>query len=96
MDAGVEGARRGGVQHGGDNVQWRCRGDGEVGGDFPSLATLTLDRIRFSCWWITAAQVNIVVRALIPTSPFIVLCDRGPPTILGLGAPDQGADPRAQ
>jgi len=25
-----------------------------------------------------------------------VLCDRGPPTILGLGAPDQDADPRAQ
>ena len=41
------------------------------------------------------AQVNLVVRALIPTSPFIVLYDRGPPTILGLGAPDQGADPRA-
>ena len=48
MDVGVEGARRGGVQRGGDEVQWRCRGDGEVGGGFPSLAALTLDRIRFS------------------------------------------------
>ena len=27
---------------------------------------------------------------------FMALCDGGPPTILGLGAPDQGADPRAQ
>ena len=27
---------------------------------------------------------------------FMALCDGGPPTILGLGAPDQGVDPRAQ
>ena len=27
---------------------------------------------------------------------FMALCDGGPPTILGLGAPDQGADPKAQ
>ena len=25
----------------------------------------------------------------------MALCDGGPPTILGLGAPDQGADPMA-
>ena len=27
---------------------------------------------------------------------FMALCDGGPPTILGLGAPDQDADPKAQ
>ena len=37
-------------------------------------------------------------RALCPGTylPFMVLCDRGPPTMERLGAPDQGADPRAQ
>ena len=55
-----------------------------------------LDRIRFLCGGITAAPVNFVSQAQFPTPLFIVLCDRGPPTTLGLGAPDQGADPRAQ
>ena len=45
---------------------------------------------------LTTAQVNLVIRALVPTHLFIVLCDRGPPTILGLDVPDQDADPRAQ
>ena len=44
---------------------------------------------------VTAAPVNLVVRALSFDLYFIVLCDRGPPTILGLGAPDQGTDSRA-
>jgi hypothetical protein len=38
------------------------------------------------------AAANFVVRALAPhLSFFIAQCDRGPPTIVGLGAPDQGA-----
>ena len=41
-----------------------------------------------------AAPVNLVVKAVISTYLFIVLYDRNLPTILGLGAPDQGADPR--
>ena len=43
-----------------------------------------------------AALVNFIDRALIPTFLLCVLCDRGPPTILGLGSPDQGAETRAQ
>ena len=99
LDAGVVVARRSGVQCSGADVQWQCRGDGEVGAaksvGLP-VASPSLDLVRFSYGWVTAAQVNLVVQALIPTSLYIVLCDRGPPTILGLGAPDQGVDPRAQ
>ena len=62
---------------------------------FPSLAALALDRVRFTVGGIMAAPVNFVIRAQFPTPLFIVLCDRGPPTILGLGAPDQDVDPRA-
>jgi len=40
--------------------------------------------------------MNLVVRALTPTFLLCVLCDRGPPTGLGLGSPDQGAEIRAQ
>ena len=43
-----------------------------------------------------AAQVNLVPCAPAPTSFFMALCDGGPPTMERLGAPDQGADPRAQ
>ena len=39
-----------------------------------------------------AAQVNLVPCVPAPTSLFMALCDGGPPTIIGLGAPDQGAD----
>ena len=39
-----------------------------------------------------AAPVNLVVRALTPTFLLCVLCDRGPPTELGLGSPDQGVE----
>ena len=39
-----------------------------------------------------AAPVKLVVRALTPTFLLFVLCDRGPPTELGLGSPDQGAE----
>jgi len=42
-----------------------------------------------------AAPVNLVVRALTPTFILCVLCDRSPPTKLGLDAPDQSVDPRA-
>ena len=35
-----------------------------------------------------AAAVNLVNRALIPTFLLCVLCDRGPPTVLGLSSPD--------
>ena len=89
MDASVEGARRGGVQRRGGEVQWRCRGDGEVGGDFPSLTTLTLNRIRFSCWWITTAHVNIVVRALITTS-FYSAMRQGSTNHIRVGRPRSG------
>ena len=63
---------------------------------FPSLAALALDRVRFTMDGIMAAPVNFVIQAQFSIPLFIVLCDRGPPTILGLGAPDQGANPRAQ
>ena len=43
MDAGVEEARLGGVQRGGDDAEATAKSMG-----FPSLAALTLDRIRFS------------------------------------------------
>ena len=43
-----------------------------------------------------AAQGNLVPCAPNPHLPFMVLCDGGPPTMERLGAPDQGADPRAQ
>ena len=39
-------------------------------------------------------MVNLVQSALAPTFLFIALRDRGPPTMIGLGAPDQGADQR--
>ena len=43
-----------------------------------------------------AAQVDIVPCAPAPTFLFMALYDEGPPTMERLGAPDQGADPRAQ
>ena len=67
MDTGVEGARRGGVQRGGDDVQWRCRGDGEVGGASYRWQHSSLDRISVSLSVVMAAQVNLIVRAVIPT-----------------------------
>ena len=42
------------------------------------------------------AQVNLVPCALALTSLFMALCDGGPPTMKRLGAPDQGADRKAQ
>ena len=62
----------------------------------PVAGSTTVDRIRFSIGGSPAAQTNLVVRAMIPTSLSYVLCDRGPPTILGLSAPDQDAETRAQ
>jgi hypothetical protein len=38
--------------------------------------------------WLAA---NLVLRASGPHLLYIAQCDRGPPTNLGLGAPDQGA-----
>ena len=43
-----------------------------------------------------AAQVNLVTRAPASHLLYIALRDGGPPTMERLGAPDQGADPRAQ
>jgi hypothetical protein len=40
----------------------------------------------------TAVAVNLVLSAPAPTFLFIALHDGGPPTIIGLGAPDHGAD----
>jgi len=62
----------------------------------PVAGSTPLDRIRFLYGEIAAAPVNFVSRAQFPTPLFIVLCDMGPPTTLGLGAPDQDADPMAQ
>jgi hypothetical protein len=41
-----------------------------------------------------AAAVNLIPSAPAPTFLFIALCDGGPLTMIGLGAPDQGADQR--
>ena len=41
-----------------------------------------------------AAMVNLVPSAPAPTFFFIVLRDGGPPTMIGLDSPDQGADQR--
>jgi len=38
--------------------------------------------------------VNLVPSAPAPTFFFIVLRDGGPPTMIGLDSPDQGADQR--
>ena len=61
----------------------------------PVAGSTTVDRIKFSVGGSPAAPFNLIVRAVIPTSLLYVLCNKGPPTILGLGAPDQGAETRA-
>ena len=66
-------------------------GDGSAVGH-PVAGSTPLDRIKFLYGGIAAAPVNFVSRAQFPTPLFIVLWDRGPPTILGLGT----ADLRAQ
>ena len=77
-------------------VLWRpCRGSDAVAGHIPSLAARPLIGLGFSVGGM-AAPVNLLVRALTPTFLLCVLCDRGPPTELGLGSPDQGAEIRAQ
>ena len=81
LDASVEGARA--VE---SSVVEMSGGDDEVGGAFRRWQHYYRSDYVF-CWWITAAQTNLVVRAVIPTSLLYVLCDRGPPTISGLGAP---------
>ena len=78
-------------------VETRSSGDVEVRRSrwgFPSLAALTLDRIRFSVGGYGGSG-QPRSESHDPHISFIVLCDRGPPTILGLGVPDQGVDPRA-
>ena len=76
-------------------------GDPAVGrrrwlGDIPSLAALFRIGLGFLCRCGMAAPSNLVHRALTPTFLLCVLCDRGPPTGLGLGSPDQGAEIRTQ
>jgi hypothetical protein len=57
-------------------------------------ATL-LDRIRvMNVGGETTAAVNLVLSAPAPTFLSIALHDGGPLTIIGLGAPDHGADQR--
>jgi len=77
----------------GEETRWRssgvpvaCRGDG--GGGASRRWQHALDRFRFTVGGMAAAPLNLVVRAVIPTSLLYVLCDRDPPTILGLGSPD--------
>ena len=60
-------------------------------GHIPSLAALFRIELGFLCRWM-AAPLNLVVRALTPTFLLCVLCDRSPPTELGLSSPDHGAE----
>ena len=84
-------------------MPWRSRGDGgdpaddgSGGGEhIPSLAARFRIGLGFLCRWV-AAPLNLLIRALTPTFLLCVLCDRGPPTGLGLGSPNQGAEIRAQ
>jgi hypothetical protein len=57
---------------------------------FPSLLRVPVDRVGNvgGGVWLAA---NLVPRASGPQLLYIAQCDRGPPTSLGLGAPDQGA-----
>ena len=74
-----------------DDVLQGRGGGGGVGGLIPSLAALFRIGLGFRCRWV-AAPLNLVVRALTPTFLLCVLCDRDPPTELGLGSPDQRAE----
>ena len=95
MDTGVVGARRGGVQRSGGDaeatvtrgaaVRWRRRSQWV----FPSLVALSLDRVRFSYWWVMAAPVNLVVRALISTYLYSAV-QQGPTNHIRIGRPRSG------
>ena len=65
-----------------------CRGWRRRWRSFP-LLQCSLGRLGFVGG--VAAQVNLVPSAVTPTSSYIALCDGGPPTMVWLGAPDQGA-----
>ena len=56
---------------------------------FPSLAALSLDRVRFSCWWVMAGPVNLVVRALISTSLYSAV-RQGPTNHIRVGRRSKG------
>ena len=62
MDAGVAGARRGGVQRGGDDAEATAESVG-----LPVTDSTPFDRISVSLWVVTTAPINLVVRAVIPT-----------------------------
>ena len=66
-------------------------GGGAAGG-FPSLATHPLDQIRDFSGELGSGEPR--TKSHRPPPLFIAHCDRGPPAIVGLGAPDQGADQR--
>ena len=59
-------------------------------------STLSLDRVRVGMevgvWWLREPCTLCPG----PHLSFMVLCDGSPATTQRLGAPDQGADPRAQ
>ena len=76
-DGGGERERRGGGGGGGEESR-RC-------------LRPPLDRLGLDVGGVVAAQVNLVPRAAWPPPLFMAQCDGGPPAIVGLGAPDQGA-----
>jgi hypothetical protein len=77
----------GAVATGGEETVVQCSGGAE---GFPSLAAPLL-RSGLGFRWEWRLTVNLVLRAGGPHPVFIAQCDRGPPAIDGLGAPDQGA-----
>ena len=80
-------------------IQWGDGGDLQwetaMVGHIPSLAARFRIGIRvFFRWDCGSSEPHSL--SSIPTFLLCVLCDRGPPTGLGLGSPDQGAEIRAQ
>jgi hypothetical protein len=77
--------RGGGVRRGGPAAwQWR----------FPPLAALPHDRSRVRTVGFLTAQVNLVSRALDPTSSLYCAVRRGPTNLERLDTPDQGVGSR--
>ena len=67
-------------------------GVGHGGGAFHHWLRPLEIRLGFWCRWGCTALVNLIPRADGPHPLFIAQCDRGPSTIVGLGAPDQGVN----
>ena len=72
---------------GGEETVVQCSGGAE---GFPSLAAPLL-RSGLGFRWGVAAHGEPRTESRRPPPVFIAQCDRGPPAIDGLGAPDQGA-----